>query len=61
MFSEGRLIFVLLFVLAFAGYLIWAYRKDIQKTPWYFKGTLKIAIIFVIIYAAYLLLTRFVV
>lgn len=61
MFSEGRLIFVILFVIAFAGYLIWAYRKDIAKTPWYFKGTLKIAIIFVIIYAAYLLLTRFVV
>ena len=61
MFSEERLIFVILFILAFAGYLVWAYKKDIEKTPWYFKGTLKIAIVFVAIYAAYLLLTRFVV
>ena len=59
MFSEGRLIFVIFFVLVFASYLVWAYREDLRKTPWYFKGSLRIALVFIAIYLAYLMLTRY--
>lgn len=61
MFTPGRIAFIIVFFSAFIIYLIWAYRKDIQKSPWYFKGTLKIVIALFAIYAAYFALTRWVV
>jgi hypothetical protein len=58
MFTTGRIIFVLVFLGLFITYLVWAYRKDIEKTPWYFKGSLKIALTLFGIYVAYFILTR---
>lgn len=58
MFTEGRIAFVIFFLIVFIAYLIWAYRKDIKKIPWYYKGTFKIILALVGIYAAYFILTR---
>ena len=58
MFTEGRIAFVIFFLIVFIVYLIWAYREDIKKIPWYYKGTFKIILALVGIYAAYFILTR---
>lgn len=58
MFTEGRIAFVIFFLIVFIVYLVWAYRKDIKKIPWYYKGTFKIILALLGIYAAYLILTR---
>lgn len=61
MLTSGRIAFVIFFLILFTGYLIWAYRKDIKRLPWYYKGSGKILIALVAIYAAYFVLTRYVV
>lgn len=61
MFTQGRITFIIIFFSIFIFYLIWAYRKDIAKSPWYFKGSLKIVIALISIYAAYFILTRWVI
>ena len=58
MFSSGQFYFALFFLILFIIALIYAYRKDIQKNPKYYKGTLKILISLILIYGAYFLLTR---
>lgn len=58
MFTEGRIAFVIFFLIVFIVYLVWAYRKDIKKIPWYYKGTFKIILALLGIYAAYFILTR---
>jgi len=60
MFTTGRIAFIIFFVALFVIYLIWAYRKDIKKSPWYFKGSLKILLSMVLIYFAYFALTHWV-
>ncbi len=60
MFTKGRIIFAIFFLIVFIGYLIWAYRKDIAKNPKYFKGSFKILLAIIGIYAAYFILTRLV-
>jgi hypothetical protein len=61
MFTSGRIAFVIFFLIVFVAYLIWAYRKDIQKLPWYYKGSAKILIALLSIYAAYFALTRYII
>jgi len=57
MFTTGRIIFALVFAIAFLGYLIWAYRKDAMLSKKYYKGTF---IILLIIIAIWLLFFGFV-
>ncbi|MEQ8907976.1 MAG: hypothetical protein RIC95_02175 [Vicingaceae bacterium] len=61
MFTSGRIAFVIFFLILFISYLVWAYRKDIKKLPWYYKGSGKILLALVAIYAVYFVLTRYVV
>lgn len=61
MFTSGRIAFVIFFLILFIGYLIWAYRKDIKRLPWYYKGSFKILLALLSIYAAYFILTRYVI
>jgi len=61
MFTSGRIAFVIFFLILFVSYLIWAYRKDIKKLPWYYKGSFKILLSLISIYAAYFILTRYVI
>ena len=58
MFTEGRITFIIIFFSLFIVYLIWAYRKDIKKIPWYYKGSFKVILTLIGIYVAYFILTR---
>lgn len=44
MFTTGRIIFVVAFVLVFVAGLIWSYRKDRAVSQIHFKKTYKILI-----------------
>ncbi len=37
-FTTGRIIFIIFFVLAFGGLIVWSYRKDIQNHKRYYKN-----------------------
>lgn len=50
-FTPGRIQFIIFFVTLFAGALIWAYRKDIEKSKSFFKGSWKFLLGFVIVAA----------
>jgi len=60
MFTNGRIAFVIFFLILFIGVLIWSYRKDIKKSPWFFKGSYKVILSLVTIYIVYFILTRWV-
>lgn len=53
MFTPGRLVFVGFFIVAFAAYLIWAYRKDARLSKKYYKGVGYIFLILVAIWLAF--------
>lgn len=38
MFTTGRIIFALTFLVAFIIVMIWAYYRDRKQSPWMFKG-----------------------
>ncbi|MFM7021558.1 MAG: hypothetical protein ACKOXB_01165 [Flavobacteriales bacterium] len=62
MFTEGRLYFILFFVVVFVSGLIFAYRKDIKNNPKIFKGAGRILIyvlICVAIFSGIVKLLRF--
>lgn len=48
MFSEGQLLFAILFFIAFVAVMIFSYRKDIKLHKQYYKGSLWILIAFFI-------------
>ncbi|WP_136668058.1 hypothetical protein [Flavobacterium sp. H122] len=48
MFSEGQLLFAVLFFIAFVAVMIFSYRKDIKLHKQYYKGSLWILIAFFI-------------
>jgi hypothetical protein len=50
MFTTGRMIFALCFMVAFIAYLIWAYVKDAGLQKKYYKGTGYILLILVVIW-----------
>jgi hypothetical protein len=45
--GTGHWIFALVFAFVFVFGMIYAYREDIKKSPWFFKGTSRIAMIIV--------------
>ena len=47
MFSQGQLIFGILFAITFIGVLIYAYRKDFNLHQKYYKGSLWILLVFI--------------
>lgn len=53
MFTTGRIAFALVFISAFAVYLVWAYVKDSKLQKKYFKGTGYILLILVLIWCAF--------
>lgn len=60
MLTSGRIVFIIIFTILFAGYLVWAYRADIKKSPAYFKGSGKILLAIVVILLAVMALSRWV-
>jgi predicted membrane protein len=51
MFTTGRIIFAISFIIIFAIGMIIAYRKDAKKSPWYFKGATVFWVILILIVA----------
>ena len=47
MFSQGQLIFGILFAITFIGVLTYAYRKDFNLHQKYYKGSLWVLLAFV--------------
>lgn len=58
MFTTGRIIFSVLFLVAFAAFLIWAYVKDARLQRKYYKGTLWILAILVAIWLVFYTFVR---
>ena len=58
MFTEGRLYFILFFVLVFVGGLVFAYRKDIKKNPKLFKGAYKTVIAILLFLVGFMSVVR---
>jgi hypothetical protein len=58
MFTTGRIIFTLCFLIAFAIYLIWAYVKDARLQKKYYKGTGYILLILLGIWIAFYTFVR---
>ncbi|MDG5492546.1 hypothetical protein N4270_13370 [Psychroserpens sp. SPM9] len=52
MFSNGQLIFGILFALVFAVIIFFAYRKDLKLHKKYYKGSVWILIAFIVFIAA---------
>ncbi len=52
------LLFLVLFV--FIVGLIYAYKKDIAKSPWYFKGSYKIILTLIGVYMLYFITVRYI-
>ena len=47
MFSQGQLIFGILFAIVFTGVIIYAYRKDFNLHQKHYKGSLWVLLAFV--------------
>jgi len=47
MFTNGQLIFAVLFVIAFIGALVYTYRKDLKLHQKYYKGSVWVLIAFI--------------
>jgi len=56
MFSQGQLIFALLFTIAFTLIIIFSYLKDKKRLPNYFKGSYKILLGFFVAFGFLLLI-----
>ncbi|HAW20403.1 MAG TPA: hypothetical protein DCX14_09490 [Flavobacteriales bacterium] len=53
MFTTGRIIFTLLFIAAFALFLVWAYLKDARLQRQYYKGAGYILLILIAIWLVF--------
>jgi hypothetical protein len=51
-FSQGQIIFIIVFVAGFAIALTWAYRRDRATNKKHFSGTWKVLITVIIVLAA---------
>lgn len=49
MFSTGKLLFALCFVLVFIGAMVWSYRKDATLNNIHFKGASKGLLLIILI------------
>lgn len=57
-FTQGQIVFAVLFAIAFVIGISWAYRKDYQKNKKYFKGTALILISLILIYLIFWMFVR---
>ncbi|NMH27322.1 hypothetical protein [Flavobacterium silvaticum] len=51
MFSEGQLIFALVFIVVFVGATIWVYRRDASLHKTFYKGSYRVLIAFLLFVA----------
>lgn len=61
MFSSGQLIFAAFFVIIFVAIMIYAYRKDLQLHRRYYKGSLRILLVFILFIITIVVIKKFIV
>ncbi|WP_420574383.1 hypothetical protein [Kordia sp.] len=61
MFSSGQLIFAAFFVIVFVAIMIYAYRKDLQLHKRYYKGSLRILLVFILFIITIVVIKKFIV
>lgn len=59
MFTTGRIVFSVIFLTAFAVFLIWAYVKDARLQRKYYKGTGYVLLVLVIIWLVFYAFVKF--
>ncbi|MCB0459389.1 MAG: hypothetical protein KDC74_05155 [Flavobacteriaceae bacterium] len=57
MFSSGQKIFAILFIIAFIGFMIWSYRKDIKLHKLYYKKVWVVGLGIVAVIALFAIVT----
>ena len=57
MFSSGQKIFAILFIIAFMGFMIWSYKKDIKLHKLYYKKVWVVALGIVAVIALFAIVT----
>ncbi|EDP94360.1 hypothetical protein KAOT1_09936 [Kordia algicida OT-1] len=61
MFSSGQIIFAAFFVIIFVAIMIYAYRKDLQLHKRYYKGSLRILLVFILFIITIVVIKKFIV
>lgn len=61
MFSTGQMIFAAFFVIVFTVVMIYAYRKDLQLHKRYYKGSLRILLVFILFIVTIVVIKKFIV
>jgi hypothetical protein len=61
MFSTGQLIFAAFFVIAFTIVMIYAYCKDIKLHQRYYKGSLRVLLVFILFIITIVVIKKFIV
>ena len=61
MFSTGQLIFAAFFVIAFTAVMIYAYRKDLQLHKRYYKGSVRVLLVFILFIITIVVIKKFIV
>lgn len=59
MFTTGRIVFTVLFIVGFVGIMIWSYRKDLKINRKHFPGAYRILIGILLIFIALFFLVKF--
>jgi len=57
MFSSGQKIFALLFVIVFAGVMVWTYRKDLKLHKVHYKKTYIVGLSILAVIMLFVLIT----
>jgi cytochrome bd-type quinol oxidase subunit 1 len=61
MFSTGQMIFAAFFVIVFTVVMIYAYRKDLQLHKRYYKGSLRVLVVFILFIVTIVVIKKFIV
>ena len=59
MFTTGRIIFTVAFVLVFVGAIIYSYRKDLKVSRQHYKGSIWILLFILLIFSTLFLIVKF--
>jgi hypothetical protein len=59
MFTTGKIIFALVFALAFILFMVWSYRKDHSVTSSYYKNTSKTFLFILLVFTVLFLFVKF--
>ena len=61
MFTKGQLIFAAFFMIVFTVIMVYAYRKDIKLHRRYYKGSLRVLLVFILFIITIVVIKKFIV